>query len=401
MSKFLGFKPLISSLLILSAFACSSESNLNNSDIQQLQSSNNVSSSSSTSLPVNIGFNNAYKMLFKENEPIARKDPKNSDKYLFNLIDSAKTTIDAAFYDIDNQEAADAFVRAQQRGVKVRIVTDTDNMKDEIDPTKPRKQIADMLSAGVEVKEDKRSAIMHQKFMVVDGAVSLAGSMNLTTTSMYKHNNNVLTFQSTEMATNYTEEFNRMFEQGLFGPNKRTVSFPQVKVGDADIKIFFSPKGGAMAAVLDELNNAKKSIKFMTFSLTGNTLKDILLAKKTSGLLVEGVMDECLSRGAYSLIRPLKAAKVYVLRDGNQALLHHKVFMIDDETVITGSSNYSDSAENGNNENTLIIKSKSIANIYLKEYNRVKTSAKTHTNVPHFDNPACGSDSKIKKSEAF
>ncbi len=401
MSKFMGLKALVSSLFILSAFSCSSENSLSNSELTNIQNSNNISSLATTKYPVTIAFNNAYKMLFTDNELIGRKDPKNPDKKLFALIDSAKSTIDAAFYDIDNQEAADAFIRAKKRGVKVRIVTDTDNMKDEVDPTLPRKQIADMKNAGIEVKEDKRSGIMHQKFVVVDGKKCLSGSMNLTTTSLYQHNNNVLVIDSPEMSTNFTEEFNRMFEKGEFGPNPRTVSFPQLTVGDATMRIFFSPKGGAMKAVMEELQKAQKSIKFMTFSLTGNSLKDLLIAKKTSGVNVEGVMDECLSRGKYSLIRPFQAAKMYVLRDGNQALLHHKVFIIDEETVITGSSNYSDSAENSNNENTLIIKSKTIASQYLKEYSRVKYAAQNNKNVPDYDNPACGSKSKVTKSNEF
>lgn len=399
MYKFSGVKTLISTFLLFSTFSCSSENSINNSELPQMQ--DNAQISASIKSPVTVKFNNAYKMLFTDNEPIGRKDPSNPDKYLYSLIDSAQTTIDAAFYDIDNPEAAEAFIRAQKRGVKVRILTDTDNMKDEIDPTLPRKQIADMREAGIEVKEDKRSGIMHQKFIIVDGKVCLTGSMNLTTTSMYQHNNNILVIQSPEMSTNFTEEFKRMFEEGKLGPNNRTISYPEVKVGDATMRIFFSPKGGAMTAVLDEIKAAKKSVKFMTFSLTGNTLKDILLSKKASGVNVEGVMDECLSRGAYSLIRPLQAAKIYVLRDGNQALLHHKVFIIDEETVITGSSNYSDSAENSNNENTLIIKSKSIASMYLKEYSKVKYAAQTHKNIPSYDNPACGSGSKVKKSNAF
>lgn len=401
MSKFFGFKPVISALLVFSAFAsCSSENTLSSSDLSQIQDSS-VSSSSLSNAPISVAFNNAYKMLFTENELIGRKDPKNPDKKLYALIKSATKTIDAAFYDIDDQQAAEAFITAQKRGVKVRILTDTDNMKDEVDPTLPRKQIADMMAAGIEVKEDKRSAIMHQKFMIVDGATLLSGSMNLTTTSLYQHNNNVLVFKSPELSTTFTEEFLRMFDEGKFGPNKRVISFPEANVGDANVKVFFSPKGGAQEALFAELEKAKKSIKFMTFSLTGAELQNTIIAKKKAGLNVEGVMDECLSRGQYSLLRPFKAANIYAIRDGNQALLHHKVFIIDDETVVTGSSNYSASAENNNNENTLIIKSKSIASLYNKEYAKVKYAAQTHKNIPSFDNPACGSQSKVKKSNSF
>lgn len=397
-------KKILATLISLSVLGACSSMDSTEFDLTQADSIKTFSETS-TSLdpsrfnipiqyPLTVKFNNAYKMLFEENQAIGQADPQNTDKYFVSLVNSAKTTIDAAFYDIDDPFVTQAFINAKNRGVTVRIVTDTDNMTDEHDASLPRKQIADMRAAGIEVKDDKRSGIMHQKFMVIDGKILLSGSMNLTTTSIYQHNNNIIIMKSPEMSTTFTEEFNRLFEENKFGPNKRTISFPEAQVGDATVKVFFSPKGGANAAVMAELQKAQKSIKFMNFSLTGAELQNIIISKRKAGLLVEGVLDECLSRGKYSLIRPFKEAGLYVLRDGNQALLHHKVFIVDDETVITGSSNYSDSAENSNNENTLIIKSKNIASFYTKEYARVKYAAQTHKNIPDYDNPACGSGSK-------
>ncbi|MBC7472683.1 MAG: DUF1669 domain-containing protein, partial [Candidatus Sericytochromatia bacterium] len=303
-------------------------------------------------------------------------------------------TIDGAFYDIDNQTAVDALLAAHARGVKIRIMTDTDNMTDKENATLPRKQITDLKNAGIEVKEDHRSGIMHNKFMIVDNKTVWTGSMNLTSNAIYRDNNNSLRLESTQLASDYNEEFKRLFEQNLLGPNPHQIPFPQVTVGDAKIRLYFSPKGGTKAAVIDALSKAQKSITFMTFSLTDPTIKDLVLAKKTAGLKIEGVMDDCLSRGKYSLIRPFKEAGMSFVRDGNQALLHHKVIIIDDQTVITGSFNYSDSAENSNNENTLIIDSKSVAAKYNQEYAKIKNSALTHKNIPSYDNPACGSKPK-------
>jgi phosphatidylserine/phosphatidylglycerophosphate/cardiolipin synthase-like enzyme len=397
-------KKILTTLISLSILGACSTLDSTEFDLSQSEGIKTFSEGSKTldpnginlpiTYPLTVIFNNSYKMLFEENQAIGQADPKNSDKYFVSLVNSAKTTLDAAFYDIDDPFVTQAIINASKRGVKVRIVTDTDNMTDEHDPTLPRKQIADMRAAGIEVKDDKRSGIMHQKFMIIDSAVVLSGSMNLTTTSIYQHNNNIVIMKSPEMATTFTEEFNRLFEENKFGPNKRTISFPQSKVGDATVKVLFSPKGGANAEVMAELQKAQKSIKFMNFSLTGPELQNVIVSKKNAGLLVEGVLDECLSRGKYSLLKPFKEAKIYVLRDGNQALLHHKVFIIDDETVITGSSNYSASAENSNNENTLIIKSKNIASFYSREYSRIKYAAQTHKDIPDYDNPACGSGSK-------
>jgi len=385
---------------LTTVISCSNSTNIIQPDagILQQPSQNNVSSLATTATatsnqPLFVDFNNAYKMLYTDNEQIGLSDPKNPDKYLLGLVVSAKATIDAAVYDIDNQTITDALIAANKRGVKVRIMTDTDNMTDKDNPALPRKQIVDLKNAGIEVKEDHRSGIMHQKFLIVDNKTVWTGSMNLTSNAMYRDNNNVLKIESTQLAADYNEEFKRMFEQNILGPNAHQIPFPEVKVGDASIKLYFSPKGGTKAAVIEELSKSQHSIKFMTFSLTDPAIKDLVLTKKAAGLQIEGVMDECLSRSQYSLIKPFKAAGLSFLRDGNQALLHHKVIIIDDQTVITGSFNYSDSAENSNNENTLVIKSKSIASLYNKEYSRVKYAALNNKNVPSYDNPACGSGS--------
>ena len=75
--------------------------------------------------------------------------------------------------------------------------------------------------------------------------------------------------------------------------------------------------------------------------------------------------------------------------DGNQALLHHKVIILDDKTVITGSFNFSKNAELNNDENTVIIKSPAVAKLYLDEYARVKQAATNNKNIPPYDHPAC------------
>ena len=76
--------------------------------------------------------------------------------------------------------------------------------------------------------------------------------------------------------------------------------------------------------------------------------------------------------------------------DGNQALMHSKVFIIDRQLVITGSYNFSKAAENRNNENTLLINSRKVAGFYEQEYNRLKKASLQNT-PPPYDNRACSS----------
>ncbi|GIW22105.1 MAG: hypothetical protein KatS3mg068_1112 [Candidatus Sericytochromatia bacterium] len=75
---------------------------------------------------------------------IAKNDPYNSDKYFFKIISSAKSTLDVAFFDIENEDATSYIINAKKRGVKVRVVTDSDNLRDKQNPDLPRKAIEDM-----------------------------------------------------------------------------------------------------------------------------------------------------------------------------------------------------------------------------------------------------------------
>lgn len=347
--------------------------------------------------PIFVTFNNAYKMLSTENESIGRKDPKNSDKYFFSLIRSSKKTLDVAFFDIDDPGAIKAFIDAKRRGVNVRVVTDTDNTKDKENPSISRSAIEDLKSAGIPVIEDHKSSFMHHKFMIVDNKSVWLGSTNPTVNSMYHHNNNAVLIQSEKIAENYNVEFKRMFESEQFGPINFNMPNPVVNIEGQEIRTYFSPRGGSKQAIIEELKKAQKSIKFMAFSYTDKDMANIMIEKKKLGLSVEGAFDECLL-GQSSVYYMLKAGKVFSMKDGNQALLHHKTIIIDNETVINGSFNFSKSAEERNNEDFVIIKSKSHASYFLKEYERVKNASLTHTNIPPYDHPACNRDDNSPES---
>lgn len=347
-----------------------------------------ASQGATTNLPFLAMFNNAYRGLISENEPIGRGDAKNVDKYFIGLIDSAQKTLDGAFYDIDDPAAVAAFVRAKQRGVQVRLVTETDSLVDKHDPTKPRAAIGQLTSAGIPIRDDKRQGLMHNKFMVVDNTTVWTGSLNLTTSSIYQHNNNSVMIKSPQLAANFNAEFSRLFDQGLYGPNPHQIPNPVVNVSGIQIQTFFSPGGGAMDAMHAALSQATKSIKFMAFSMTDKEVTNIFLQKKAAGVKIEGVFDNCLIP-QYSIFYDLKKAGILALGDGNQALMHHKVMIIDDETVITGSFNFSKSAQNNNNENMLIIKSPAIAKQFSDEYYRIRTAAFDNKNLPPYDHPAC------------
>jgi phosphatidylserine/phosphatidylglycerophosphate/cardiolipin synthase-like enzyme len=339
--------------------------------------------------PITVHFVQAYRGPIVENEPITRKDPNGPAAALLNLINSARKSLDGAFYDFSDDTIADAFIAAKKRGVQVRLITDNENMLvRDTGPQGPvRPLIIRMQQAGIPVIDDQRSGLMHNKFLVQDGQTVWMGSTNLTSTSLFDHNNNAMTLRVPQIAANYSYEFDRMFVHKIFGPNPpRQLPFPVVQVGNSTIRTFFSPRGGSQEAALATLQQAQKDIAFMTFSFTDKDMGATMVAKKQAGLRVEGVFDQCLGYGKYSQYHNLNANKIYTRMDGNQALLHHKILLVDD-TVITGSYNFSSNADKSNNENMLIIQNNStVTTQYRQEYARIMKAAKTN-NPPRGECP--------------
>ncbi|MCL6430636.1 MAG: phospholipase [Anaerolineae bacterium] len=294
--------------------------------------------------------------------------PEAIDRHLVQLIDQARQSVDVAAYELDLQTVADALLRARERGVTVRVVTDADNLHEDA--------IRSLQEGGIPVRADGRAAIMHNKFVVVDGEYVLTGSWNLTVNCTYRNNNNAIIIRSPDLAQNYRAEFAEMFEQGQFGPRSpRSTPFPEVTVHGTRIETCFSPEDRPADAVARAVGRARRSIRFMAFSFTDETLAQAMIERARDGVDVSGVIEKRGSETAYGQLVPLREAGIPVLADGNPYVMHHKVIIIDGETVITGSFNFTGSAARDNDENLLIIHNADIARLYLEEYERVRQVA--------------------------
>jgi phosphatidylserine/phosphatidylglycerophosphate/cardiolipin synthase-like enzyme len=118
------------------------------------------------------------------------------------------------------------------------------------------------------------------------------------------------------------------------------------------------------------IEGAEQSIRFMAFSFTHEELGAAVLARAKAGVDVKGIFETRGSETEYSELPILYCAKVPVRQDGNPGTFHHKVFVIDEEIVITGSLNFSDNADESNDENVVVITGRTIASRYLDEFER-------------------------------
>ncbi|MEM1990780.1 MAG: phospholipase D family protein [Candidatus Bathyarchaeia archaeon] len=134
--------------------------------------------------------------------------------------------------------------------------------------------------------------------------------------------------------------------------------------------VYFSPKGGCAGQVINWINRANTTIHILIYSFTLDSIGEALINAYNRGVKVKVIFEkEQLSQ--YSEHEKLRAAGIEVRNDTNPSLMHHKVMIIDSIIVLTGSFNWSDAAENRNNENLIIIKSTQIAEIYEREFEKI------------------------------
>jgi phosphatidylserine/phosphatidylglycerophosphate/cardiolipin synthase-like enzyme len=304
--------------------------------------------------------------------------PGRLDERLVALIDGAQRSVDIAIYDFGLENVADAAIRAKNRGVAVRIVTDTDNLDN-----RPIERVRD---AGIAVVDDQRRAIMHHKFAVIDGETLLTGAWNFAERDTFRHNNNTAVFRSPELARNFSNEFEKMFTLRRFGPTKpKDVPNPTVERDSTTVRTFFASQTPVPPQILARIQAAQTSIAFMAFTFTLDDLAAALQEKARGGVGLWGVFETTGSETQFSEFRTLSAVQnstkgppfpgcsdgPSMVQDGNPFLMHHKVFVIDERTVIFGSFNFTAAAAEDNDEALLIVDDPRMARAFLDEFCRV------------------------------
>ena len=214
-------------------------------------------------------------------------------------------------------------------------------------------------------KKDTKWQLSHNKFCIFDDVIVWTGSFNPTTRGNYFNNNNVIIFYSEFLAQNYEEEFKELWN-GNFGRGGRT-KYTKIILNNRTIENYFCPEDWCANRVIETLDKANKSIYFMTFSFTHDKIGDILIKKFKLGVEVKGVFEKT-QKNDFTEFEKLNDTGIFVRWDKNKANMHHKVFIIDEKIVITGSFNPTMNGDTRNDENLVIIHDEEIAEKYLEEF---------------------------------
>lgn len=324
----------------------------------------------SIELPRDIGFDGGWwAVLFSPGKSGNESNGGYILDKLIGYIDAAQTSIHLAAFETDLTPVAEALARAAGRGVDVRWITDDEHGID-ADGEPGRGQFALLEDAGIPIRDDLRSALMHNKFVVIDDHIVWTGSMNLTRNDIFRNNNNIVVIESPEVAAVFEAEFDEMWN-GQFGPD--SPAQPGQDVFDRNQRPFiirFAPEDDPMAALVQLAGLAERSIRFMAFSFTHDELGAVMRERAAAGVDVRGIFETFGSETIYSEMTPLYCAGVDVRQDGNAGMFHHKVLIVDETVVVTGSLNFSNNAADSNDENILMLADAGIAGLYLEEFDR-------------------------------
>ncbi|MGJ5632592.1 DUF655 domain-containing protein [Nostoc sp. CALU 1950] len=263
------------------------------------------------------------------------------------------------------------------------------------------------------------SSLMHHKFVIVDNRILIITSANFTLSdtsgdftnpNTLGNANNLLQIDSPELASLFTEEFNIMWGDGpegqpdsRFGLQKPMRLPKQITLGNTQITVQFSPtsptqpwSNSSNGLIGKTLDSATKSTDLALFVFSDQRLANILEKRHQQSVQIRALIEPQFAYRPYSealdmmgvalsnkckyevdnhpWANPITTVGVPMLPKGD--LLHHKFGVIDSTTVITGSHNWSDAANYGNDETIVVIKNPIIAAHYVREFARLYTKVK-------------------------
>ncbi|NVN94230.1 MAG: T9SS type A sorting domain-containing protein [Bacteroidetes bacterium] len=308
------------------------------------------------------------------------------DDTIIAYINRAKYTLDLAVYSFSETAAISSIVaainNAYSRGVAIRWIYDGSSTNTSLT----------LLNSNINKLASPTSqlyGIMHNKFMIIDGSSSnpndpivWTGSTNFTSAQINTDANNVVIIQDALVAQAYTTEFNEMWgstsitpnaANAKFGPDKTDNTTHIFNVGGEILEVYFSPSDGTNSKIQQAIRSADVDMYFGVYSFTVAVDADSINKRIQNNVYVAGILDP--TSQSYPPYTTLSSSMgTNLIKDILTGLYHNKMLIVDpsapdsDPLVLTGSHNWSASADTKNDENTVIIHSANIANVYYQSF---------------------------------
>jgi phosphatidylserine/phosphatidylglycerophosphate/cardiolipin synthase-like enzyme len=335
--------------------------------------------------------------------------------HLVDFVNSAKASVHIAIYDFrlkdpaTTEKVVGALKKKADAGVDVRIAYDHRNAPkfgpgDDPAPHGTH-QFLTTMTRGSKVKVQPvewsdvptesiaGSKLMHSKYVIVDGHTKNAavwmGSTNFTDDAWTKQDNNILVIDSPTLSAFYETDFDQLWSTGKVAGTGAKDAGTVTKDGlDADIA--FSPGEGTKIddEIASLIAGAKKQVHIASMVITSDKIVHSLAEVVAAGrVAVEGIFDgpemnaaeKQMAKGSTKVAEIERLRKVLVAKhstpfdpkspDGVHDFMHNKVVVVDD-AFVTGSHNFSLSAER-NAENAILVRNKGLADQYRAYVSRL------------------------------
>lgn len=306
-------------------------------------------------------------------------------------IDRCDLTLDIAMYNFSAAGTAaivNAINAAYQRGVIIRIITDGNNTNSALAG----------INAAIPVLNSPQNNgyfnIMHNKFMVIDAlapdankAIVLTGSTNWTDEQLNTDANHLVFIQDQALAKVYTMEFEEMWggsgpqpnaAASRFGPDKLDNTPHQLNIGGYEAACYFSPSDDVNNQIMQAINTSDSELYFALLAFTRFDLAAAIADRISHhGVYAAGMADDWNNGGqtAFGILQNVMGPRVMTYNHASlPGIFHHKYLIIDqadlssNPLVLTGSHNWSTTANQKNDENTLILYHPAIANQFYQEF---------------------------------
>ena len=309
--------------------------------------------------------------------PLAAREVGGVDAFMSAAIVAAKESVDVALRNLNLDSITGALVVANRRGIQVRVIAESDSLLG-------RSDFHVLRDAGIMVVEDQQPGLMNNRFVVIDHKEVWTGSLSYDLAGVFREYNTLVRINSPEVAADYTKEFNEMFENNQFGPLVvPETPFPVVEIQGTQVEVFFSPDDIVVSRLTQLVSEAQQNISFIVYAFSSSDLGTAIRTKATEGVTVGGVLE-------YDPINPnspnpnlnlvdeltfFQQAGLNVLLDRNPEVLNHRIMIIDGKIVVMGSYDFTNRAENDNDENVLIIHNEIVAQKFMEEFERVMSRA--------------------------
>lgn len=188
-----------------------------------------------------------------------------------------------------------------------------------------------------------RRGLMHKKILILDNETVFIGTANFTPTSLCMHDNIILGFHSEKLAYDLQHSLK---------------NHSHYKINDQDIDLWHLPdfKEQCLKNTIEMLNLAKKTIHIALFTFTHPKILEALHEAQKRGIQIYVALDYYTAKGASSKATAfLQEANIPVYISKGGKLLHHKWCLIDQETLLIGSANWTKSAFTINEDCLLVI----------------------------------------------